>query len=243
MRCDKSAIQSSRSPWLKLKRKGKTTVETVPPSAAKLPAWFEDIPQGVLAHKVVNLKTGQTIYAQGEECSRIYYINHGIVKLSTVSEHGKSAVVSILGPGDLVGVECLTGETTHQTTAVALVQSTAVRIRSTALLRALYERPPAAAQFIDYLVKRYVRIERDLINYLVNSSEKRLARALLLLDRYAKEVDSSILETITQDMLADIVGTTRSRINLFMNRFRNKGYVDYGPRGLIIHPLIQRVFQ
>ena len=215
----------------------------MPPSTANLPAWFENIPQGVLAHKLVNLKSGQTIYSQGDECSRIYYINHGIVKLSTVSENGKSAVISILGPGDLVGVECLTGETAHQTSAVALVRSTTVRMRSAALLRALYERPPAAAQFIDYLVRRYVRIERDLVNYLVNSSEKRLARALLLLDRYAKEVDSSILETITQDMLADIVGTTRSRVNLFMNRFRNEGYIDYGPQGLIVNPSIQRVFQ
>jgi CRP/FNR family transcriptional regulator, cyclic AMP receptor protein len=225
-----------------LKRK-KIKVERVPTSTANPPAWFEDIPQGVLAHKVVNIKKGQTIYSQGDECSRVYYINHGIIKLSTVSPHGKSAVISILGPGDLVGVECLTGETSHYTSAIALVRSTAVRMRSAVLLRALYDRPPAAAQFIDYLVKRYVRIERDLINYLVNSSEKRLARALLLLDRYSKDVDSSILETITQDMLADIVGTTRSRVNLFMNRFRKEGYIDYGPRGLIVNPSVQKAFQ
>jgi CRP/FNR family transcriptional regulator, cyclic AMP receptor protein len=180
------------------------------------------------------------MFAQGEECSRVYYIKHGIVKLSTLSPQGKSAVLSILGPGDLAGVECLTGEKTHQTTAIALVQSTVVRIRSAVLLQLLRERPASSTQFVDYMLKRYVRVERDLINYLLNTSEKRLARALLLLDRYSKEVDSSILETITQDTLADIVGTTRSRVNFFMNRFKKEGYVKYD-RGLQINPSLQQV--
>src|SRR5437016_8598860 len=95
---------------------------------------------------------------------------------------------------------------------------------------------------IDYLLTRYVRVERDLINYLINTSEKRLARALLLLDRYSREVDSSILETITQDTLADIVGTTRSRVNFFMNRFRKHGYIKYD-RGLKINSSLERVLQ
>ena len=207
-----------------------------------LPAWFQDIPQGLLGREIVLIKRGDAIFAQGDECNRVYYIGHGIVKLSTLSPQGKSAVVSILGPGDLVGVECLTGETTHQTTAVALVQSTTVRMRSAVLMRLLHEKPPAAAQFIDYLLKRYVRVERDLINYLINTSEKRLARALLLLDRYSREVDSSILETITQDTLADIVGTTRSRVNFFMNRFRKHGYIKYD-HGLKINASLEGVLQ
>ena len=214
-------------------------------SPANLPAWLQDIPQGVLGQKVVLIKRGKAIFGQGDECSRVYYLNRGIVKLSTLSPQGKSAVVSILGPGDLIGVECLTGEKTHQTTATALVQSTAVRMRSAVLMRLLRERPPTATQFIDYLLKRYVRVERDLINYLLNTSEKRLARALLLLDRYSREVDPSILETITQDTLADIVGTTRSRVNFFMNGFRKKGYINYDnyERGLKINPSLEQVFQ
>jgi CRP-like cAMP-binding protein len=194
---------------------------------------------------VVLIKPGKAIFGQGDECSRVYYLNRGIVKLSTLSPQGKSAVVSILGPGELIGVECLTGEKTHQTTATALVQSTAVRMRSAVLMRLLRERPPTATQFIDYLLKRYVRVERDLINYLLNTSEKRLARALLLLDRYSREVDPSILETITQDTLADIVGTTRSRVNFFMNGFRKKGYINYDnyERGLKINPSLEQVFQ
>jgi CRP-like cAMP-binding protein len=214
-------------------------------SSVNLPAWFQDIPQGLLGHKTVLIKAGKEIFAQGDECSRVYYIHRGIVKLSTLSPQGKSAVVSILGPSDLVGVECLTGEKTHQTTATALVQSSAVRMRSGVLMRLLRERPPTASQFIDYLLKRYVRVERDLINYLLNTSEKRLARALLLLDHYSKEVDPSILETITQDTLADIVGTTRSRVNFFMNRFRKDGHIDYDnyERGLKINPSLEQVFQ
>jgi CRP/FNR family cyclic AMP-dependent transcriptional regulator len=214
-------------------------------SPVNLPAWFQDIPQGVLGQKVVLIKPGKAIFGQGDECSRVYYLNRGIVKLSTLSPQGKSAVVSILGPGDLIGVECLTGEKTHQTTATALVQSTAVRMRSAVLMRLLRERPPTATQFIDYLLKRYVRVERDLINYLLNTSEKRLARALLLLHRYSREVDPTILETITQDTLADIVGTTRSRVNFFMNGFRKKGYINYDnyERGLKINPSLEQVFQ
>jgi CRP/FNR family cyclic AMP-dependent transcriptional regulator len=214
-------------------------------SSVNLPAWFQDIPQGLLGHKTVLIKAGKEIFAQGDECNRVYYIHRGIVKLSTLSPQGKSAVVSILGPSDLVGVECLTGEKTHQTTATALVQSSAVRMRSGVLMRLLRERPPTATQFIDYLLKRYVRVERDLINYLLNTSEKRLARALLLLDHYSREVDPSILETITQDTLADIVGTTRSRVNFFMNRFRKDGHIDYDnyERGLKINPSLEQVFQ
>jgi CRP/FNR family cyclic AMP-dependent transcriptional regulator len=212
-------------------------------SLANLPEWFRDIPQGILARKTVVIKAGQTIFSQGDDCNRVYYVDNGLVKLSTLSSQGKSAVISILGPGDLVGVSCLTGEKTYQTTAVALVRSTAVRMRSAVLMRLLHERPPAAGQFIDYLLTRYVRIERELINYLINSSEKRLARALLLLDRYTKDVDSSILETITQDTLADIVGTTRPRVNFFLNRFRKRGHIDYGDHGLKINPSLQKVLQ
>jgi CRP/FNR family transcriptional regulator, cyclic AMP receptor protein len=211
-------------------------------SFINLPAWFQNIPQGVLGHKTILIKARKALFAQGDECSRVYHINHGIVKLSTLSAQGKSAVVSILGPGDLVGVECLTGEKTHQTTAVALVESTAVRMRSALLIRLLHERPATAAQFVDYMLKRYVQVERDLINHLINTSEKRLARALLLLDRYSKEVDSSILATITQDTLADIVGTTRSRVNFFMNQFRKEGYVEYD-RGLKIKSSLQQVLR
>jgi CRP/FNR family transcriptional regulator, cyclic AMP receptor protein len=227
-----------RTPSTTIRPKGKK----VSTPFVNLPAWFQNIPQGVLGHKTILIKARKALFAQGDECNRVYHINRGIVKLSTLSPQGKSAVVSILGPGDLVGVECLTGEKTHQTTAVALVESTAVRMRSALLIRLLHERPATAAQFVDYMLKRYVQVERDLINHLINTSEKRLARALLLLDRYSKEVDSSILATITQDTLADIVGTTRSRVNFFMNQFRKEGYVEYD-RGLKIKSSLQQVLR
>lgn len=202
--------------------------------SVKLSAWLENIPQGTLGRKVVLVRSGQTIFSQGEECSRLYFINQGLVRVSTVSAQGKSAVINILGTGDLAGIECLAGEATHQTTAVALVRSTVVRMRSATLMGLLHQQLSVAAHFIDYLLKLYVRAERDLINSLLNPSEKRLARALLLLNDYSREVDSSILETITQDTLADIVGTTRSRVNFFMNRFRKNGYIDYDDGGLSI---------
>ncbi len=175
-----------------------------------LPAWFQDVPNELLGRKLVDIKQGQTIFSQGDDCDQVYYIGNGVVRLSTVSPHGKTAVLCILGPGDFLGMGCLTGEKTHETTAVALVRSVAVAIRSAVLIRLLREKPPAAAEFCDYVIKRYVGIERELINFVLNSSEKRLARALLLLDSYSKNVDPSILHTITQDALADIVGTTRS---------------------------------
>lgn len=193
--------------------------------------WFDNIPQAMLARKVVLIRTGQTIFSQGDECSRLYYINHGLVRVSTLSAEGKSAVINILGPGDLVGIESLAGERTHQTTAVAMVRSTLVRMRSAALMRLLHQHLSTAAHFVDYLLKLYIRAEQDLVNYLINTSEKRLARTLLLLNDYSRDVDSTILETITQDTLADIVGTTRSRVNFFMNRF---GYIDYDDSGLNI---------
>jgi CRP-like cAMP-binding protein len=199
-----------------------------------LDAWFENIPQGMLARKVVLIRTGQTIFSQGDECSSLYYINHGLVRVSTLSVQGKSAVINILGTGDLVGIECLAGEATHQTTAVALVRSSLIRMRSAALTRLLHQQLSTAAYFVDYLVKLYVRAERDLTNYLLNTGEKRLARTLLLLNDYSRDVDASILETITQDTLADIVGTTRSRVNFFMNRFKKNGYIDYDDSGLTI---------
>jgi CRP/FNR family transcriptional regulator, cyclic AMP receptor protein len=206
-----------------------------------LDAWFENIPQGMLGRKVVLIRTGQTIFSQGDECSRLYYINRGLVRVSTISAEGKSAVINILGPGDLVGIESLTGERTHQTTAVAMVGSNLIKMRSATLTRLLHQHLSTAAYFVDYLLKLYIRAEQDLVNYLINTSEKRLARTLLLLNDYSREVDASILETITQDALADIVGTTRSRVNFFMNRFKKNGYIDYDESRLNIKQSLAEV--
>lgn len=210
--------------------------------SGSLPPLLQEMPPTTAPWKQVVLKPGQTIFSQGDACNRVYCIDRGIVKLSTVSRKGKSAVVSILGPGDLLGVECLTGAETHQTTAVALVRATAFRMRSSLFMRLLRDHPANAAQFIDYLLKRFIRVERDLINYLVNNSEKRLARALFLMDQYGRDVDPTLLQTLTQETLADIVGTTRSRVNFFMNQFRKKGYIEYDEGGLRIHPSLKEVF-
>ena len=201
---------------------------------------FRDILDAI-SYKIVHIRPGQTIFTQGEKCDRVYFIEHGIVRLSTVSQEGKAAVVSIMGTGDVVGVECLAGGLAHETTAVALVRSTAIKVRSAALMQLLHHRLSAAGQFINYLTKLYLRVQRDFAHYLLNTSEKRLARALLLVDDYGRGIDSSILETITQDTLAEMVGTTRTRVNFFMNQFKKKGYVQYDDVRLNISPSLREM--
>lgn len=214
-------------------------MKTDPASPVSLSAWFQDVPNELLGRKLVDIKQGQTIFSQGDDCDQVLHRQRRGQAFHRISPWQNSRPLH-LGPGDFLGMGCLTGEKTHETTAVALVRSVAVAIRSAVLIRLLREKPPAAAEFCDYVIKRYVGIERELINFVLNSSEKRLARALLLLDSYSKNVDPSILHTITQDALADIVGTTRSPINLFPKRFKRKGYIEYD-RELKIYPSLQEV--
>ena len=195
------------------------------------------------AKKVLKLRAGEVIFSQGDTCGDVNYIQEGLVKLTTVSKRGRGAVLAILGPGDFAGEECLTGEAARQSSAVALVPCSIVVIKRRTMLRLIEQDRSAAAQIIGYLLQRNRRIEEALIDRVFNSSEKRLARTLLLLDEHGKRTNSPyILERISQDTLADMVGTTRSRVNFFMNKFRKLGFIRYNG-GLKVYGSLQSVLQ
>ena len=195
------------------------------------------------AKKIVKLRAGEVIFSQGDTCGDVSYIQEGLVKLTTVSKRGRGAVLAILGPGDFAGEECLTGEAARQSSAVALVPCSIVVIKRRTMLRLIEQDRSAAAQIIGYLLQRNRRIEEALIDRVFNSSEKRLARTLLLLNEHGKRTNSPyILERISQDTLADMVGTTRSRVNFFMNKFRKLGFIRYNG-GLKVYGSLQSVLQ
>jgi CRP-like cAMP-binding protein len=195
------------------------------------------------AKKIVKFRAGEVIFSQGDTCGDVNYIQEGLVKLTTVSKRGRGAVLAILGAGDFAGEECLTGETARQSSAVALVPCSIIVIKRRTMQRLIEQDRSAAAQIIGYLLQRNRRIEEALIDRVFNSSEKRLARTLLLLDEHGKRTNSPyILERISQDTLADMVGTTRSRVNFFMNKFRKLGFIRYNG-GLKVYGSLQSVLQ
>ena len=186
-------------------------------------------------------ESGQTIVTQGEECSDVYYIEKGMVKLTLVSNRGKGAVLGILGAGDFFGEACIGGDAVFTTSAIALVPSVIHVIKRKWMIRLVEENPSLSAHFISYLLTRNRRIEQDLIDHMFNFSEIRLARTLLLLARGGKNGEvAPILEKIGQDTLAEMVGTTRSRVNFFMNKFRKQGFIHYNG-GLKVHDTLERV--
>ena len=193
--------------------------------------------------KVVQHRPDEVIFSQGAPCTEVNYIEEGLVKLTTVSNRGRGAVLGILGRGDFMGEECLSGETHHQTSAVALVPASIAVIKRRTMLRMIEQDRSVAAHLIEFLLHRNRRIEEDLIDRVFNSSEKRLARTLLLLSEHGKRTGSPyILERISQDTLADMVGTTRSRVNFFMNKFRKLGFIRYNG-GLKVYSSLQTLLQ
>ena len=191
--------------------------------------------------KTKEYKTGETIISQGEDCTDVHYVEKGVVKLTLVSKRGKGAVLGILGEGDFFGEACITGETVYSTSAIALVPSVVRTIKGKSMLRLVEEDPSVSTQFINYLLTRNRRIEQDLIDHMFNFSEKRLARTLLLLAQSGQAGKAPpILEKIGQDTLAEMVGTTRSRVNFFMNKFRKLGFIHYNG-GLTVHNSLARV--
>ena len=191
--------------------------------------------------KTKEYKTGETIISQGEDCTDVHYVEKGVVKLTLVSKRGKGAVLGILGEGDFYGEACITGETVYSTSAIALVPSVVRTIKGKSMLRLVEEDPSVSTQFINYLLTRNRRIEQDLIDHMFNFSEKRLARTLLLLAQSGQAGKAPpILEKIGQDTLAEMVGTTRSRVNFFMNKFRKLGFIHYNG-GLTVHNSLARV--
>jgi len=181
------------------------------------------------ARKVLEFKKKETVFSQGDSGKTVLYIQKGGVRLSVVNQRGKEAVVAVLGPGDFFGEGCLAGQTLRIATATAVMSTTVLIIEKKEMSRLLHSEHAFSDRFIAHMLSRNIRVEEDLVDQLFNSSEKRLARVLLLLARYGKEDKlEKVLPKISQEMLAEMVGTTRSRVNFFMNKFRKLGLIRYG---------------
>jgi CRP/FNR family cyclic AMP-dependent transcriptional regulator len=181
-----------------------------------------------LGRKVHKFRAKETVFAQGDPAKQVMYIQEGRVKLGVVNETGKEAVVAILGPGDFFGEGCLAGQSICMATATTIAPTTMLVIEKDEMIRVLYEEHEFSYRFITHMLARNVRVEEDLIDQLFNSSEKRLARALLLLARYgARDQPQKVVPKVSQEMLAEMIGTTRSRVSFFMNKFRKLGFIQY----------------
>jgi len=181
-----------------------------------------------LGRKVGKFQKKETVFAQGDSAKSVIYIQEGGVKLTVVNEVGKEAVVAILGPGDFFGEGCLSGQLICMATATAIAPTTVLVIEKSEMNRVLHGEHEFSDRFIAYMLARNIRVEEDLIDQLFNSTEKRLARTLLLLARYGKQDQpQKVIAKISQETLADMIGTTRSRVNLFMNKFRKLGFIKY----------------
>jgi len=181
-----------------------------------------------VARKIVQYRRLQKIYAQGEPATKVMYIQKGSVKLSVVSSVGKEAVIALLGPGDFFGEGCLAGLPFRMGTATAIATTAVLVIEKNEMIRVLHEEDKLSDQFIAYLLIRNIRVEADVVDQLFNSIEKRLARTLLLLARFgAQKQAGKMLPKISQETLAEMIGTTRSRVNVFMNKFKKMGFIKY----------------
>jgi CRP/FNR family transcriptional regulator, cyclic AMP receptor protein len=191
---------------------------------------------------ITKYRKGRIIYAQGEEADKIFYIQSGAVKVTVVSEQGKEAVVGILNPSQFFGEGCLNGQTVRIGTAKALEECLVTSITRKAMLAALRKQPAFSELFVTYLVTRSNRTEEDLIDQLFNSSEKRLARLLLLLANFGKdEKPTPIDASISQATLAEMIGTTRSRVSFFLNKFRKLGLISYNGKIEVHRSLLNAV--
>ncbi len=183
----------------------------------------------------------QRVFSQGDPADAIFYIQTGKVKLTVVSKQGKEAVVAILGADEFFGEGCLAGQVLRMASAAAMSECSIMRLEKTEVIRLLHDQPAFSELFLRYILSRNIRIEEDLVDQLFNSSEKRLARVLLLMANFGKEGKAeSVIPKISQETLAEIVGTTRSRVSFFMNRFRKLGFIEYNG-GLEIHSSLLNV--
>jgi CRP-like cAMP-binding protein len=181
-----------------------------------------------LGRRVAKFEARETVFGQGDPATNVMYIQEGGVKLSVVNEIGKEAVVAILGPGDFFGEGCLAGQAICMATATTVAPTAVLVIEKDEMIRALHAEHAFSDRFITYMLARNIRIEEDLVDQLFNSSEKRLARTLLLLARYGGQSQpQKVLPKVSQEMLAEMIGTTRSRVNFFMNKFRKLGFIQY----------------
>ena len=184
---------------------------------------------------IADYEENRVLFAQGDPAGAVFHVLKGKVKLVVLSRQGKEAVVALLGAGDFFGEGCLAGQSIRMGTAIALTACSIMKLEKSEVIRTLHDQPAFSEVFLAYLLSRNIRIEDDLVDQLFNSSEKRLARVLLLLAQFGKEeAPQTVIPKISQETLAEIVGTTRSRVNFFMNRFRKLGFIEYNG-GLQIH--------
>jgi CRP/FNR family cyclic AMP-dependent transcriptional regulator len=190
-----------------------------------------------VGRKIVAFSRKQTFFAQGDSSDAVFYIREGKVRLTVVSEIGKEATIGVLNEGDFFGEGCLTGQSVRLCSATALTNCSVMKIDKKSMMEVLHREQAFSDMFVAHLLARNIRYEEDLVDQLFNSSEKRLARVLLLLAHFGKEgKQETVIPKMSQETLAEMVGTTRSRVSFFMNRFRKLGFVDYdGGHGLQVH--------
>ena len=210
---------------MKLKPPPRAAARAAPPFDAQA---FLDAP-GV-ANAVASYGRGESVFTQGDVCRDVLYIQSGGIKLSVLSKAGREAVVAILGPGDFFGEGCLAGQTARMGSATAITPSVIRQISMPKMARMLHQQREMSSRFITHMLSRNIRIEEDLIDQLFNSSEKRLARTLLLLAQYGKPDTTRVVPEISQETLAKMIGTTRSRVNFFLNKFKRLGFIEYNGR-------------
>ena len=192
--------------------------------------------------KIAAFRKKQTIFVQGDSSDAVFYIQKGKVRLTVVSQSGKEATIGILNEGDFFGEGCLAGQTLRLFSATAMTDCSVMRIDKKSMIEVLHREHAFSDMFVAYLLTRNIRYEEDLVDQLFNSSEKRLARMLLLLAHFGKEGKAEVLvPKISQESLAEMVGTTRSRVSFFMNRFRTLGFIDYNSEGLQVHSSLLNV--
>ena len=186
-------------------------------------------------------RKNQTVFRQGELADSVFFIEEGKVKVSVVSEQGKEAVVAIHGKGDFFGEGCLTGQPRRLATVTSMTECVIMRLDKATIVRVIHDEPKFSEMFLSYLLARNARIEEDLVDQLFNSSEKRLARLLLIMANFGREgKPEPVIAKISQETLAEMVGTTRSRVNVFMNKFRQMGFVEYNG-GMKVHSSLLNV--
>ena len=182
-----------------------------------------------LGRTILDLKKGQTVFSQGDAANAVFYVQKGKIRLTVISKRGKEATISLLGSGNFLGEECIaTIQPQRMATATALTPASVLRIERTEMIRVLHEEKLFSEVFVTHLLTRNARIQEDLVDQLFNSSEKRLARALLLLAQFGKDgAPETVIPKMSQETLAEMIGTTRSRVSFFMNRFRKMGFIEY----------------
>jgi CRP/FNR family transcriptional regulator, cyclic AMP receptor protein len=191
---------------------------------------------------VQTFQKDRLVFAQGDAADSVYYVERGKVKLAVVSPRGKEAVIAILSEGSFFGEGCLAGQPVRMATASAMGECTIVQVRKASMIQTLHREPEFAESFITHLLTRNIRIEEDLIDHLFNSSEKRLARVLLLLANFGKAVHpDEVIPNISQETLAEMIGTTRSRVSFFLNKFRKLGFIEYNGGGMHVDPSLLNV--